>query len=76
MCSRMRSPRTVTEKALRVFTGWLAVAWPVPPQNPVDRTIVDVSALGVKLAYPDASLAVRPASDRQIEPEVAAHARR
>ena len=26
---------------------------PVPPQNPVDRTIVDVSALGVKQAYPD-----------------------
>jgi len=24
----------------------------VPPQNPVDRTIVDVSTLGVKLAYP------------------------
>jgi len=28
----------------------------VPPQNPVDRTIVDVCALGVKLAYPDAGL--------------------
>ncbi len=26
----------------------------VPPQNPIQRTIVDVSALGVKLAYPDA----------------------
>jgi serine phosphatase RsbU (regulator of sigma subunit) len=24
----------------------------VPPQNPVDRTIVDVTTLGVKLAYP------------------------
>jgi len=24
---------------------------PVPPQNPVDRTIVDVSTLGLKLAY-------------------------
>ena len=24
----------------------------VPPQNPVDRTIVDVSVLGVKLGYP------------------------
>ena len=24
---------------------------PVPPQNPVDRTIVDVSAVRVKLAY-------------------------
>lgn len=23
----------------------------VPPQNPVDRTIVDVSALGIKLTY-------------------------
>jgi hypothetical protein len=40
----------------------------VPPQNPVDRTIVDVSALGVKLAYPDASLAVPPASDRRCLP--------
>jgi hypothetical protein len=36
----------------------------VPPQNPVDRTIVDVSALGVELGYPNASLAVRPARDR------------
>jgi ABC-2 type transport system ATP-binding protein len=26
----------------------------VPPQNPVDGAIVDVSVLGVKLAYPDA----------------------
>ena len=32
---------------------------PVPPQNPVDGAIVGVSVLGVKLAYPDASLAVR-----------------
>jgi hypothetical protein len=31
----------------------------VPPQNLVDGAIVDVSMLGVKLAYPDASLAVR-----------------
>jgi len=38
---------------------------PVPPQNPVNRTIVDVSTLGVKLTYPHASLAVRPARDRQ-----------
>lgn len=38
----------------------------VPPQNPVDRTIVDVCGLGVRLAYPDTSLAVRPARDRQI----------
>ena len=37
----------------------------VPPQNPVDRTIVDVTTLGVKLAYPHASLGVRPARDRQ-----------
>ena len=37
----------------------------MPPQNPVDRRIGDVSALGVKLAYPDASLAVRPARDRR-----------
>jgi len=48
---------------------------PVPPQNPVDRTIVDVFALGVQLTYPSASLAVRPARDRPIEPEVAARAR-
>ena len=47
----------------------------VPPQNPVDRTIVDVSALGVKLAYPDASPAVRPARHRRIEPEAAARTR-
>jgi hypothetical protein len=45
---------------------------PVPPQNPIQRTIVDVSALGVELGYPDASLAVCPARDRQIEPEAAA----
>ena len=36
----------------------------VPPQKLVERTIVDVSALGVKLAYPDASVAVCPARDR------------
>ena len=48
---------------------------PVPPQNSVDRTIVDVSAFGVKLPYPDASLAVRPARDHQIEPEAAARTR-
>ena len=47
----------------------------VPPQNLIDRTIVDVSALGVKLAYPDASLAIRPARNRQIEPEAAARTR-
>jgi ubiquinone/menaquinone biosynthesis C-methylase UbiE len=47
----------------------------VPPQNLVDRTIVDVSALGVKLAYPDASLAVRPARNRPIETPAAARAR-
>jgi hypothetical protein len=47
----------------------------VPPQNPVDRTIVDVSTLGVKLAYRYDRLAVRPARDRQLEPEVAARAR-
>jgi hypothetical protein len=44
----------------------------VPPQNLVDGAIVGVSVLGVKLAYPDASLAVRPARDREIEPEAAA----
>ncbi len=44
----------------------------VPPQNLVDRTIVNVCAVGVKLAYPDASLAVRPARDRPIEPEAVA----
>ena len=47
----------------------------VPPQNPVNGAIVDVSALGVELAYPDASLAVPPARNRQIEPEAAARAR-
>ena len=47
----------------------------VPPQNPVDRTIVDVCALGVKLAYPDTSLAVRRARDPQIELEAATRAR-
>ena len=46
---------------------------PVPPQNPVDGAIVDVSALGVKLAYPDAPLAVRPACDRQITAKRFAH---
>ena len=47
----------------------------MPPQNLVDRTIGEVSALRVKLAYPDAALAVRPARNRQIEPEAAARAR-
>jgi hypothetical protein len=47
---------------------------PVPPQNPVDHTIVDVCAFGVKLADPGASLAVRAARERQIEPEAAAPA--
>jgi 1-acyl-sn-glycerol-3-phosphate acyltransferase len=46
----------------------------VPPQNPADRTIVDVSALGVELGFPNASLAVRPARDRPIELEFAARA--
>jgi hypothetical protein len=46
-----------------------------PPQNPVDRTIVEVSTLEVRLAYPDTSPAVRPARDRQIEPEAAMRAR-
>jgi hypothetical protein len=36
----------------------------VPPQNLVNRTIVDVSALGVKLAYPDGR---RAAHDTQPE---------
>jgi hypothetical protein len=31
----------------------------MPPQNLVDRTIVDGPALGVKLASPDASRALR-----------------
>ena len=47
----------------------------MPPQNSVDRAIVDVSTLGVELAYPDASLAPRRVRDRPIEPEVAARAR-
>ena len=29
----------------------VALVGAVPPQNPVDRTIVDVSALGIKLTY-------------------------
>ena len=55
--------------------GFSASSSVVPPQNPVDRTIVDVFALGVQLAYPDAALAVRPARNRQIEPEAPARAR-
>ena len=58
-----------------LWAGITGMATGVPPQNPVGRTIVDVSAPGIKLAYPDASLAVRPARDRQIEPEAAARAR-
>ena len=46
----------------------------MPPQNPVDGAIVGVSVLGVKLAYADASLAVGPARNRQIEPEAASRA--
>jgi hypothetical protein len=38
---------------------------PVPPQNPVDRTIVEVSSFGIKLTYPHTSLGVRPARNRQ-----------
>ena len=34
--------------------GKLEAKTVVPPQNPVDRTIGDVSSLGVKLAYPHA----------------------
>ncbi len=40
----------------------------VPPQNLVDRTTVDVSALRVELAYPDASLAVRVSRARTPAP--------
>ena len=47
----------------------------MPPQNPVQRAIVDVSALGVKLAYPDASPLVRSARERQIESQTAGAAR-
>ncbi len=47
----------------------------MPPQNLVDPTIVDVSVPGVRLTDPDASLTVRPARDRQIEPEAAARVR-
>ena len=53
----------------------LGTGSPVPPQNPVDRTIADVSTLEIRLAYPDTSPAVRPARDRQIEPEAAMRAR-
>ena len=55
-----------------IYTGIAIPSLVVPPQNPVDRTIVDVSALGVKRTCVDASVAVRPARDRQIEPEAAA----
>jgi hypothetical protein len=48
---------------------------PVPPQNSVDRTIVDVSTLGVNLTYPHASVALRPFRDRPIEPPAAARTR-
>ena len=41
----------------------------VPPQNPVHRAMIDVSALRDKVPNPDASRAVRPARDRPIEPE-------
>jgi len=41
--------------------------WParsvVPPQNLVDRAIIDLSALHGNVAYPDASLAARPTRD-------------
>jgi hypothetical protein len=37
----------------------------VPPRNPVDRTIVEVSLFGIKLTYPHTSLGVRPARNRQ-----------
>ena len=43
------------------MTELLALAV-VPPQNLVQRAIVDVSALGAKLAYPDASPLVRQRS--------------
>ena len=47
----------------------------MPPQNSVDRTIVDVSTLGVNLTYPHSSVALRPFRDSPIEPQVAARAR-
>ena len=47
----------------------------VPPQNVIDRAIVDVSGLRGKVAYPDASLAVRPTRGRPFEPEATARAR-
>jgi hypothetical protein len=50
---------------------WVALCrlWPdwqnaVPPQNPVDRTIVDFSTLGVSLTYAHGSVALRPARNR------------
>ncbi len=43
--------------------------------TPSTAKIIDVSALGIELAYPHASLAVRPARDRQVEPEAAARTR-
>ena len=50
----------------------LVVRRAVPPQNLVDRAMIDVSALRGKLLYPDASRAVRPTHGHPIEPEVAA----
>ena len=38
--------------AIGVLLALEYVALSVPPQNPVDGTIVDVSALGVRLANP------------------------
>jgi hypothetical protein len=46
----------------------------VPPQNPVDRTIVDVCALEVKLAYPVGNATKGPSSVRLVTcATIAAH---
>jgi len=47
----------------------------VPPQNSVDRTIVDVSTLGVNLTYPRTSVSLRPFRNRPIEAPAAARTR-
>jgi hypothetical protein len=75
-----KTKRPRLTNADRAFWVALSRLWPdwqsaVPPQNPVDGAIVDVSPLGVKLAYPHASLALRPTRDRQIEPEAPAPTR-
>jgi hypothetical protein len=57
---KRKTKRPKLTKADRAF--WVAV----PPQNPVDCTIVDVCAFGVELACPDGR---RAASSLHTQPE-------